>query len=93
VQQTGDDGTSGAEREGARLSGGAIATISGLGALGVFMLQNTDDVKVQFLVWDFTCPVWLLTLTAALIGGFVWFGVGVLRRHRRRKDRRDDRRD
>jgi hypothetical protein len=29
----------------------------------------------------------------ALFGALVWFGLGVIRRHRRRKARRDDRRD
>ncbi len=76
-----------------RLGGGAIASLSGLAVLVIFMIQNTEDVKVDFLFWDFTWPVWLLTLVAALVGAFVWFGLGVLRRHRRRKDRRDDRHD
>lgn len=75
------------------LSAGAIATGSGAGLLGVFMVQNTEDVGVSFLFWDFTWPVWLLTLGSALLGALVWFGAGVLRRHRRRKDRRADRRD
>jgi uncharacterized integral membrane protein len=73
----------------AGLGGGAIATLSGLGVLALFMVQNTEDVRVSFLVWDFTWPIWLLTLGAALLGALIWFGVGVLRRHRRRKDRRD----
>ena len=95
VHPTGDDSPARGERQqqGARLGGGAIATIAGAGALGVFMAQNTDDVTVQFLGWKFTWPVWLLVLLSALIGALVWFGVGVVRRHRRRKDRRDDRRD
>ncbi len=91
--QHSDDGGGNGGRDGVRLGGGAIASIAGLGALGVFMIQNTDDVTVQFLVWDFTWPVWLLVLVAALIGALVWFGLGVLRRHRRRVDRRDERRD
>ena len=77
------------EGDRAGLGGGAIATLSGLGVLVLFMVQNTEDVKVSFLVWDFTWPVWLLALGAALLGALVWFGVGVLRRHRRRKARRD----
>jgi uncharacterized integral membrane protein len=76
-----------------KLGGGAIATLGGLGVLLIFMLQNTEDVTIDFLVWDFTWPVWLLTLGAAVVGALVWFGLGVLRRHRRRKDRRADRRD
>jgi uncharacterized integral membrane protein len=93
VQSMGDDGPDEGRGEGARLGGGAIATIAGAGALGVFMVQNTEDVTVSFLVWDFTWPLWLLVLVSALIGAFVWFGVGVVRRHRRRVERRDDRRD
>jgi uncharacterized integral membrane protein len=94
VQRSDDDGTSvEAEGEGALLSGGAIASLSGVAALAIFMAQNTDDVTVKFLFWDFTWPVWLLTLFAALVGALVWFGLGVLRRHRRRKARRAARRD
>ena len=76
-----------------RLSGGAIASLSGVGVLLVFMIQNTEDVTVDFLFWSFTWPLWLLILVSALIGALVWFGVGVLRRHRRRTERRDARRD
>jgi hypothetical protein len=76
-----------------RLSGGAIASGTGIGALGLFMAQNTDDVRVHFLVWRFTLSVWLLTLTSALLGAVVWLGLGVLRRHRRRVERRAARRD
>jgi uncharacterized integral membrane protein len=79
--------------EGLRLSGGAIASATGVGALLVFMLQNTEDVQVSFLVWDFTVSVWLLTLASALVGAVVWIGFGVLRRHRRRVERREARRD
>ena len=76
-----------------RLSGGAIASLSGVGVLLVFMIQNTEDVTVDFLVWSFTWPLWLLILVAALIGALVWFGLGVLRRHRRRTSRREARRN
>ena len=75
-----------------KLGGGAIATFGGVAALAIFMLQNTDDVTIEFLFWDFKWPVWLLTLLSALVGALVWFGLGVLRRHRRRKERREDRR-
>lgn len=79
-----------ADKSSAELSGGAIAMLSGLGVLALFMAQNTEDVRVSFLAWDFTWPVWLLTLGSALLGALVWFGAGVVRRHRRRKDRRED---
>ena len=50
-------------------------------------------VIFDFLFWSFTWPLWLLTVASALLGALVWFGLGVMRRHRRRKERRQDRRD
>ncbi len=88
----GDSTTDAANRR-RRLSGGAIASLSGVGVLVVFMIQNTEDVTVDFLFWSFTWPLWLLILVAALVGAFVWFGLGVLRRHRRRTTRREARRN
>jgi len=76
-----------------RLSGGAIASGTGTGLLLTFMAQNTHDVRVSFLVWHFTLTVWLLTLSSALVGAVIWLGLGVLRRHRRRVERREARRE
>ncbi len=73
------------------ISGGAIASLSGLAVLVIFIVQNTQDVNFQFLFLDFTWPLWLYTIVVALFGALVWFGLGVMRRHRRRKERRDDR--
>ena len=87
-----DAPTTGAVERRRRLSGGAIASLSGVGALTIFMVQNTEDVTVDFLFWSFTWPLWLLILVAALVGALVWFGVGVVRRHRRRTERREARR-
>ena len=75
------------------LSGGAIASLTGVGLLIIFMIQNTERITLTFLFWSFTWPLWLLTLVMALVGALVWFGLGVMRRHRRRKARREDRRD
>ncbi|MGJ7441607.1 lipopolysaccharide assembly protein LapA domain-containing protein [Aquipuribacter sp. MA13-6] len=80
------------EASGAALSGSAVLAGSGVAALLAFMLQNRDDVTLTFLLWDFTWPVWLLTLASALVGAVVWLGLGILRRHRRRVARRADRR-
>ncbi len=83
--------TSGAtEGQGRRLGGGAIASLIGVGLLLIFMIQNTEDVTLNVLVWSFTWPLWLFTLVTALVGALAWFGVGVVRRHRRRKARRAD---
>ena len=78
--------------EARRLGGGAIASLSGLGVLVVFVFQNTQDVRFQFLFLSFTWPLLLYTLVVALFGALVWFGLGMVRRHRRRKERREDRR-
>ena len=82
-----------AQGERARLSSGVIASLTGAGLLAIFMIQNTQPVTLQFLFWSFTWPLWLFTLVMALVGGLLWLGLGVLRRHRRRKACREDRRD
>jgi uncharacterized integral membrane protein len=79
--------------EGRRLGGGAIASLSGIGLLVIFMIQNTQRVRLDFLFWNFTWPLWLLTIVSALLGALVWLGLGVMRRHRRRKERRQARWD
>ncbi|HEX3564642.1 MAG TPA: lipopolysaccharide assembly protein LapA domain-containing protein [Acidimicrobiales bacterium] len=78
---------------GGRLSGGAIISIIGVALLVIFMIQNTNKIRLHFLVWHFTMMLWLFTLITAVVGALVWFGLGVIRRHRRRKQRRDNRRD
>jgi uncharacterized integral membrane protein len=75
-----------------KLGGGAIASLTGVGVLLIFVFQNTDDVRFHFLLLDFTWPIWLYTIVVALFGALVWFGLGVMRRHRRRKARRAERR-
>jgi uncharacterized integral membrane protein len=84
--------TSERESEGLRLGAGAIASLTGGALLVIFMLQNRESVRLDFLFWGFTWPVWLLTLVSALVGALVWLGLGVVRRHRRRQERRQDRR-
>ena len=88
-------GSSSTTPEGQRLAlgAGAIASLTGAGLLLIFMIQNTEDVTLDFLFWSFTWPLWLFTLVTALFGALVWFGLGVMRRHRRRKARREARWD
>jgi uncharacterized integral membrane protein len=74
------------------IKAGTIATIGGGALLIIFMLQNTEKVRVDFLFWGFNWPIWLVILLSAVFGALVWLGLGVLRRHRRRKERREDRR-
>jgi uncharacterized integral membrane protein len=72
----------------ARLSGGVIAALVGLALLVIVVIQNSQRVTVDFLFWSFTWPIWLFALAMAVVGALVWFGLGVVRRHRRRQSRR-----
>jgi uncharacterized integral membrane protein len=77
--------------DGVKLGGGAIASLLGVGLLGIFMLQNRDQTTLNFLMLDFTWPLWLVILVSALFGALIWFGLGVMRRRSRRKERRAER--
>ena len=89
VQNPPGDSTSTAPRRaGLPLSGGAIASIAGIALLVIVLIQNTQRVQIDFLFWSFTWPIWLFALAMAVLGAVVWFGLGVIRRHRRRVARR-----
>src|SRR3954469_11206285 len=85
-------GTGGASR-GTGVSRGVAGTLAGGGPVVPFMVEGNAPVTLKFLFWSFTWPLWLFTLTVAILGAIVWLGLGVLRRHRRRVARRDARRD
>ena len=76
-----------------RLSGGMITSLIGLAVLVIFIVENRMRIKINFLAWHFTWPLWVYTIVIALFGALAWFGLGVIRRHRRRKERREGRRD
>jgi uncharacterized integral membrane protein len=86
-------GSSDGRSKRSRVSGRTVLLGAGAGALLVFVVQNTQDVRFHFLIADFTWPLWFYTIVIAAIGALVWFGLGVLRRHRRRVDRREGRRE
>lgn len=65
---------------GRRLSGGTIALLVGAVVLVVFIVQNTKEVRLDFLMFNFTWPLWLYTFVVAAFGGLLWFGVEVVRR-------------
>src|SRR4029453_4632976 len=67
VQESPSDSTR-PPAEGRRLGGGAIASLSGVGLLLIFMIQNTERVRLDFIFWNFTWPLWLLTMVSALLG-------------------------
>lgn len=90
-----DDGsleTSAGVPSGSQLSAGRILSAAGVVVLVVFMVQNTERVPLSLLFWSVSWPLWLVTLGSAVIGALVWIGLGVRRRHRRRVDRRAERR-
>jgi uncharacterized integral membrane protein len=77
---------------GGRLSGGMTASLVGLAVLLVFIIENRMRIKIRFLFWHFTWPLWVYTIVIAVFGALAWFGLGVVRRHRRRRERRESRR-
>jgi uncharacterized integral membrane protein len=79
-------------KERRRLSGGAITSIIAAAVLLIFIFQNTAHINMHFLWLHFSWPLWLYTIVVAVVGAAVWFGLGVMRRHRRRVDRREARR-
>ena len=75
-----------------RLSGGMITSLGGLAVLLAFIIQNRMRIKISFLFWHFIWPLWVYTIVIAVFGALAWLGLGVIRRHRRRKERREERR-
>ena len=62
-------------------------------ALFAFIIQNRSPVKLNWLFWSFSWPLWLLlvvTIVLSLLAGQIAL---LLRRHRRRVARRAARRD
>jgi uncharacterized integral membrane protein len=91
-QSSSDTRTDGAQAPGRRFGAWAITGLTSVAVLLIFMIQNTEDVRIDFLFWNFKWPLWLYTFVIALVGAFMWVGLGVLRRHRRRRARRAERR-
>jgi uncharacterized integral membrane protein len=79
------------QRSGRRISGGAVAALVALAVLLIFIIQNTEVIELRFLFLRFNFPLWLYTIGTALFGALAWFGLGVVRRHRRREERRERR--
>jgi len=80
-----------ARQAGRRLTGGIITSLAGLAVLLVFIIENRMRIKIRFLFWHFIWPLWIYTIVIAVFGALAWFGLGVMRRHRRRMERRENR--
>ena len=50
-----------------RLVVGAVATV----LLLVFIFQNRDRVRIEFLVFSFTSPLWLILLLVAVLAALL----------------------
>lgn len=71
-----------------RISALWIALVVGLVVLVlllVFILQNLDKVTVQFLGWEFTLPLGVTVLLAAIAGAVIMAVVGAMRIYQVRK--------
>ena len=66
----------------------AVFLLIGLGFV-VFAVQNTIDVQVSFLTWDFDVSLPLLLVVTALIAVIADEIVGLIRRRRRRNRNKD----
>ena len=66
----------------------AVFLLIGLGFV-VFAVQNTIDVQVSFLTWDFDVSLPLLLVVTALIAVIADEIVGLIRRRRRRRRNQD----
>jgi uncharacterized integral membrane protein len=63
----------------------AVIFLAFLGAVGVFALQNTDPVAVNFLTWSLSAPVATLIVSVYLLGMISgWTVVSFVRRSVRR---------
>ena len=64
-----------------RVGSGVIVSLIAIAAFVIFMIQNTEKIRVHFLHWYFIWSLWIVVLVAALIGALAWAGGGVARRY------------
>jgi len=74
------------------ISGRSVTALVLAALLLVFMLQNTQDVRVHLFVWHVTLPVWFVIFGSALLGALIWLAFSALRHRRRRTEVRKARR-
>lgn len=51
----------------------------------VFIVQNTHDVAIKFLFWEFTFGMWFALLIALVLGLLLGWGLHVYQGRRKRK--------
>jgi lipopolysaccharide assembly protein A len=63
----------------------AVIFLAFLGAVGLFAVQNTDAIIVNFWTWKLTAPVAILTIAVYFLGMLSgWTVVAFVRRSLRR---------
>jgi uncharacterized integral membrane protein len=60
--------------------------IAGLSLLAVllFIVQNSNRVRTEFLIFDFKPRLWVVIVVSVLLGALLGQAVGLLRRRRRK---------
>jgi uncharacterized integral membrane protein len=68
-----------------------IVLFIALGLLILFVLQNTEQVRIDFLFWHGRWPAWIVILLVALLGLVVGWAAATVRGRRLRTRDRDAR--
>ena len=84
-EQTGRDETGPVKRGGLGVEVVLFAIVAL--AIGAFVGQNTDKVKIDWAFFHFTAPLWLIILVVLIIGALLDRLATIIVRHRR--NRRD----
>jgi uncharacterized integral membrane protein len=85
-----DEGVAGPS-EGGRswLSGRLVVIALIVAAVLLVVFQNTEDVTLSFLTFDFTMPLWLVLVIFLVLGAVLGQVFEAIRARRRRRRRRD----
>ena len=68
--------------------GKLVVLLLALGLLILFVLQNTDEIRIDFLFWHGRWPAWIVILLVALLGLLVgWIAATARGRRIRKRDR------
>ena len=62
-----------------------IAGVALLAAV-LFMVQNNNRVRTEFLFFNFRARLWVVIVVSVLLGALLGQAVGLLRRRSRKKD-------
>lgn len=80
-----DELPEGEQKQGAALSAGVVVGVALGASLALFVVQNTATTQVEWLVFEFEQPLWIVLLVTAAVTLVVTELLGAARRRRRRK--------